>query len=443
MTKSEDEVIKGVSEEEQDSSDRLHTLPDEVLHLILSKITDPKTLLISSLISNRIASILSHSLSLSLQFPIPIPYPSTNRNPTSSNPPNTTTRSLLSCLTFPFRFLHQISAPKPPPQPSSEPNSADDDLFLRLIKLLRRFNGVRSLRIELPCSCRNSDEVEAGFSTVFKWKAKFGLRFEIFSFLSPKSVTKIEDDLEEDDDEEEVDGDYLIEHTHYEFYGPVNRAISSHRLMLLLLARHPNLRSVEIVESAKHGGLKLEGEELIRVRNALDSTPEAWGPPRFRFPWRLKIWYVPRMELSSGFVMKKVTLVVCRGKGVGANRSGEGEVDDNGDALDGGFEGDGDGIFGEALAEILTKHRFKARCYPIGEDEDACLNFPRTITIMNPGATGVLGVIPVEIGIPKETPFMPRNPAWDLNLSKLLNPGCGRAEQDFDEATRLVVHSQF
>lgn len=208
---------------------------------------------------------------------------------------------------------------------------------------------------------------------MFKWKAKFGLRFEIFSFLSPKSVTKIEDDLEEDDDEEvEVDGDDLVEHTHYEFFGPTRHAMSLHHLMLLLIARHPNLRSVEIVESEKHGGLKLEGEELVRVRNALDSTPEALDPSSFdRFPARLKIWYVPRMELSSGFVMKKVTLVVFRGKGVGANGSGEGEVDDNGDALDGGFEGDGDGIFGEALAEILTKHRFKARCYPIEEEEDA------------------------------------------------------------------------
>ncbi|XP_058198593.1 uncharacterized protein LOC131314118 [Rhododendron vialii] len=375
MTKSEDEVIKGLSEEEQDSSDRLHTLPDEVLHLILSKITDPKTLLISFLISNRIASILSHShsLSLSLQFPIPIPYPSTNRNPASSNPPNTTTRSLLSFLTFPFRFIHQISAPKPPPQPPSEPNSATDDLFLRLIKLLRRFNGVRSLRIELPCSCRNSDEVEAGFSTVFKWKAKFGLRFEIFSFLSPKSVTKIEDELEQDGDaEEEVDGDDLVEQTHYEFFRPKRHAMLLHDLILQLIAQHPNLRGVEIVESEKHGGLKLEGEELVRVRNALDSTPEALDPSSFdRFPARLKIWYVPRMELSSGFVMKKVTLVVFRGKGVGANGSGGGEVEDNGDALDGGFEGDRDGILGEALAEILTKHRFKARCYPIEEEEDA------------------------------------------------------------------------
>lgn len=208
---------------------------------------------------------------------------------------------------------------------------------------------------------------------MFKWKAKFGLRFEIFSFLSPKSVTKIEDELEQDGDaEEEVDGDDLVEHTHYEFFRPTRHAMLLHDLMLLIIARHPNLQRVEIVESEKHGGLKLEGEELVRVRNALDSTPEALDPSSFdRFPARLKIWYVPRMELSLGFVMKKVTLVVFRGKGVGANGSGEGEVDDNGDALDGGFEGDGDGIFGEALAEILTKHRFKARCYPIEENEDA------------------------------------------------------------------------
>lgn len=243
-----------------------------------------------------------------------------------------------------------------------------------MTKLLCRFNGVRSLRIELPCSCRTSNDRD-GLSTVFKWKAKIGLRFELFSFLCPKLVTKIDDELVEDDEEEEeVDADYLVEHTHYEFYGPVGYAVSLHHLMLLLIARHPNIQSVEITDSKKHGGLKLDGEELIRIRNTLDSTPNLLYSPDFKcFPARLKIWYVSRMELS-GFVMKKVTLVVFRGNGVVANASGcggggVGEVEDNDDALDGGFEGDGEGIFGEAMKEILTKHRFKARCYPIPQDE--------------------------------------------------------------------------
>ncbi|KAH7836880.1 hypothetical protein Vadar_006862 [Vaccinium darrowii] len=192
---------------------------------------------------------------------------------------------------------------------------------------------------------------EMDYPLFLSGRPKSGLRFELFSFLCPKLVTKIDDELVEDDEEEEeVDADYLVEHTHYEFYGPVGYAASLHHLMLLLIARHPNIQSVEITDSKRHGGLKLDGEELIRI------------------------WYVSRMELS-GFVMKKVTLVVFRGNGVVANASGcgggggVGEVEDNGDALDGGFEGDGEGIFGEAMKEILTKHRFKARCYPIPQDE--------------------------------------------------------------------------
>lgn len=72
-----------------------------------------------------------------------------------------------------------------------------------------------------------------------------------------------------------------------------------------------------------------------------------------------KVWYVPKLRLPlSGIVMKEVNLVAFIGDGV-ANGNGSADAEDNA-SLDGDFEDDVDGIFGEAISEIVTKHRFRA-----------------------------------------------------------------------------------
>ncbi|KAG5524452.1 hypothetical protein RHGRI_031196 [Rhododendron griersonianum] len=300
------------SEEHDFYSDPLHTLlPEEILRLILSKISDPKTLLVSSLISKRIASILSHSESLSVRFPT------------------------------------RISCP--------------GDLFLRLTKLLRIFNGVRSLRIELPCSCYLSSDDHT--DDVFKWNTKICIGFGIFTFFCSKSVSRIDDEVEaEEEEEEKVDVDDF--HIPTEIIGPVLCATSMHHLILLLIWQHPKLDSVELTDSKKHGKLSLQGAELVNLRRPmlLDSMPPQKNVKYFiGGPFgHQKVWYVPKLRLPlSGFVMKEVNLVAFIGDGVANGNAGSADAEDNA-SLDGGFEDDVDGIFGEAVSEIVTKHRFRA-----------------------------------------------------------------------------------
>lgn len=130
--------------------------------------------------------------------------------------------------------------------------------------------------------------------------------------------------------------------------------------MQLLIWRHPNLDCVELVDSKKHGKLSIGVEALIKLRTTmLDWTRE--NMPNFitQRPCLEKIWYVPKLGLPvSGFEMKEVALVLTRDRN-GGGCSGvweefEGSSDD---ALDGGFEDDEHGIFGEAMTQI--KHPLK------------------------------------------------------------------------------------
>jgi len=309
-----------ISEEEEERyySDPLHTiLPDELLRLILSKITDPETLLRSSLVSKRIASILSRSESLTLQFPTPLSFPSV----------------------FPGKS-----------HPSSDWTKSVGNLFLRLTNLLRIFNRVRSLRIELPCHCRCPDD------TVFKWKAKTGIRCGLLSFLSAKSVSKIDDS--KIDDKERRSATACADHAYFNASiagGPYFYASAMHRLMQLLIPWHPNLDCVELVDSKKHGKLSIGGEALIKLRK---TTPESMSNFITQPPGLEKVWYRPKLRLPvSGFEMEEVAFVLSRGYRVASGGVGEeveGSSDD--DALDGGFEDDEHGIFGEAMTQILTKH---------------------------------------------------------------------------------------
>ncbi|KAH7833376.1 hypothetical protein Vadar_005666 [Vaccinium darrowii] len=272
--------------EKEDEEEELY-IPDELLGLIVCKITDPKTLLVSFLVSKRFASILSQSQSLSLQFPT------------------------------------HLSFPKPFP-PLSDRTKYSGDLFLRLRNLLLIFNRVQSLHIELPCCCNCPDD------TVFKWKAKTGVRCGIVCFLAAKSVSKIDDKKRRSRRGRTARAD----DTGWPYFYSLNAgmpylyASAMHRLMQLLIWWHPNLECVELVDSKKHGKLSIGGEALIKWRTTmLDPTPKN----------------------MSKFITES------------PDRKGDGDGDDA--ALDGGFEDDEDGIFGEAMTRILTKRPPLRRSY--------------------------------------------------------------------------------
>ncbi|KAI8525982.1 hypothetical protein RHMOL_Rhmol13G0272900 [Rhododendron molle] len=396
MTNSwEEEVTAMEEEEEEDDQNHCDPIcdkpPDEALPLILMKLSDPKSLLCCSLVSKHFAnSILSHSHSLSLQFPsdsYSIPAPTLvlpYRKPKSS------TRFLLK----PFRFLRQITTPKPLPQPppsQSKTISVDEDVLLfRLTKLLSRFTSLRSLRVELPCSPARFRPCKPNFQ--FSWVFNAGKKLT-YAFLSMQSITKIGDEVEEEGSVSEPRRDSGRWSTCAVFDGhggeecsvseprrkdskwgtnlydmasySVCYATLINRTLLLLFSRHPNLERVEIMDSKKQGVVSLQGEQLRKLKNNMSkSTPPPADISKEAvmnlLPRLFDLWSAEELRLPrSGLVMEGVTL------GAGAVNS---YLDpyDRIDGLVADFENNGDDIFGEALIQIHASSSFCRQCFSIG-----------------------------------------------------------------------------
>jgi len=178
--------------------------------------------------------------------------------------------------------------------------------------------------------------------------------------LSTKFVSKINHEkikAEKEEEEEEEEEENLVRP--FVVFGPFVYASKMFLMMMLLISQHPNLDSIELVDSKKHGKLSLRGEELIKLR-----TAENWN--FIGSPAHQKIWYIPKLRLPlSGFEMKEVASVVIRGDKVANGKmSGGGGVEDEvegnvEDVLDGGFEDDEHGIFHEAMTQLLTRHPSK------------------------------------------------------------------------------------
>lgn len=117
------------------------------------------------------------------------------------------------------------------------------------MNLLCRFNGIWSLRVEVPCCCCCLDDI------VFKWKAKADIQRGILSFLSTKFVRKIDYKKLEVDKEEEGKEEHLVHACNS--FGPFVFANKTYLMLLMLILRHPKLDRIEFVDSRKHKKLSL------------------------------------------------------------------------------------------------------------------------------------------------------------------------------------------
>ncbi|KAG5517334.1 hypothetical protein RHGRI_037926 [Rhododendron griersonianum] len=272
-----------MEEEEEDHCDPFRKLPNEVLGLILTKLSDPKYLPRCYLVSKHFALFQSQSLSLSLQLP--------------------------SSLLIPCQLL--------PPH-------------------------LRSLRIQLSCEC---PQLPFAPDHRFSWDFKVGHSLKTFAILSNSSIKKID----KEGSESEEPGCNSLSDEHYlnwQTTCSMHYANSIYPLLLLLVSRHPNIDSVDIMDSKKHGKLSLQGEQLTKLKSRSMPPPNILEQkvnsdnlvPGYFFT----LWYVPELRLPrSGFVMKRVTL------GVGAKNMFPSNID-------GGTKGSandfGDDVFGEALS---------------------------------------------------------------------------------------------
>ncbi|KAG5517331.1 hypothetical protein RHGRI_037923 [Rhododendron griersonianum] len=281
---------------EEEEEDHYHCdpncdkLPDEVLGLILMKLSDPKSLLRCSLVSEHFASILFQSQSLSLRLP-------------SSGPSSPLVQS---------RHV--------PPEYTDD-RFFKDALLLGLTKLVSRFTRVRSLHIELSCEC---PQLPFTPDYRFSWDFKVVHNLKTFAILSKSSIEKIGKEGSESGQPrnnsylDRLDGKYIKQ----EITCSMHYANSIYPLLLLLVSQQPDIKSVEIVDSKNHGKVSIQGEQLAKLKKHMpNSMPR--GNSKLVPGYSFTVWYVPSLWLPrSGFVMKRVTL------GVGSENPFPSSIDD-------------------------------------------------------------------------------------------------------------------
>ncbi|KAF7119368.1 hypothetical protein RHSIM_Rhsim13G0206800 [Rhododendron simsii] len=294
MEKSLEEEVTGMEGEEveEDRCDPFRKRTDDVLGLMLMKLSDPEYLPRCYLVSKHFA--LFQSQFLSLQLP-------------SSH--------LIPCQLLPPQYPNPFTT-EPPLQQSLMFDSFFD------------------------------------VSTRLLWLTKLvGHSLMTFAILSNSSIKKID----EEGSESEEPGCNSLSDEHYlnwQTTCSMHYANSIYALLLLLVSGHPNIESVEIMDSKKHGKVSLHEEQLTKLKSKSMPPPNILEQkensdnlvPGYYFT----LWYVPELRLPrSGFAMKRVTL------GVGAKNMFPSNIDDGTKESANDF---GDDVFGEALNEILTNH---------------------------------------------------------------------------------------
>ncbi|CAI9277524.1 unnamed protein product [Lactuca saligna] len=273
--------LKKSQEADADDSSSISRLPDEIILQILNKLIDLKTLCFCYLVSKRFSSIVLQVDAITISFTSPL-----------VNPP------------IPDKNTLSDVAPLLPKLYSYYGES-----FVSATNFLRKFKGVKFLRIEPPPSHRIA--IDNRF--LVKWKVKFGCRVESFIFLSPNSVSDKDGFYlyGNGDDEEDIELtiDSIKQRRHISFQC-LREANLWHMMLLDCANGFPKLEDVSITGSGRRERLSLSGEKLIEVKAWLHSASKT-ELARVDVLTQVSECYIPVLKLPvSGYVMKGVFVMV-------------------------------------------------------------------------------------------------------------------------------------
>ncbi|CAN8274624.1 unnamed protein product [Cochlearia groenlandica] len=188
-------------------------------------------------------------------------------------------------------------------------------------QVLKNFDEIRSLRIELPIG-----EVVVDDDGVFlTWRAEFGSKLENCAILGASSVIPAKESQlpvtpgEAAAAAEEDDGS--IPESFYKNGGLKLRVAWTISSLMAALERHYSLQpiireretleSVVLTDSDGQGVLSMNREQLDELRVKLLSASSA--SKRTLVPaLNMRLWYAPTLELPDGSVLKGASLVAIR-----------------------------------------------------------------------------------------------------------------------------------
>ncbi|XP_010538256.1 PREDICTED: F-box protein At1g30200-like [Tarenaya hassleriana] len=316
--------------------DHFDRLPDSLILLVLEKIADVKVLGRCCLVSRRFHSLvpLAENVLVCVDCVISDDDSSSAEDPGSSAFGDAVVGGSLSALfrvVFgpifkPFQALGQFLGPKRSYLRSSsfgEDNGRGEIEQGEVThhsptQVLRNFNKIRFLRIELP-----SGELGIDDGVLLKWRADFGSTLENCVILGASSVTRANPagNHENSADSASIDDNGNIPESFYTNGGLKLRVVwtissliaasARHYLLQPIIREHKTLDRLVLSDADGQGVLSMNRGQLeeLRVKPlSISSASKRTLVPALN----MRLWYAPQLELPDGMVLKGATLVVIR-----------------------------------------------------------------------------------------------------------------------------------
>ncbi|XP_073299179.1 F-box protein At5g46170-like [Primulina huaijiensis] len=326
--------------------DHFDRLPDSILLLIFNRIGDVKALGRCCVVSRRFRALVPQVDDVIVRVDCVISDDDSSSSATSSSV------SVLDKSSYPivslFRLfffglvkpLHSLITQLIVPSSASRNTSLSQDFECDSeqnsvthhspSQVLRNFNEIKLLRIELP-----SGELGIGEGVLLKWKADFGSTLDSCVIFGASNMIRTansmiynyagahvasEADIGNNNRVGEIDRGSIPEsfYTNGGLKLRVVWTISSlvaasarHYLLQPIIAEHETLESLFLTDADGQGVLSMNKEQLreLRMKPLLASS----ASKRTLVPaLNMWLWYAPRLELPCGMVLEGATLVAIR-----------------------------------------------------------------------------------------------------------------------------------
>ncbi|OVA19966.1 hypothetical protein BVC80_1447g8 [Macleaya cordata] len=331
--------------EEGDGIDHFDRLPDSLLLIVFNKIGDVKALGRCCVVSRRFHGLVPQIDNVVVRVDCVISDDDASATATSSDKTRGVFSNLIRLvfggIVKPLQALGQFLGPKK--SSSSSPINGgvggsgngtliNDDEEMESggvthhspTQVLKNFNEIRRLRIELP-----SGELGIDDGVLLKWRADFGSTLDncvilgASSILYPPKSSSPENVINGEGFRvgSGIDDDGSIPESFYTNGGLKLRVVwtissliaasARHYLLQPIIADHQTLDSLVLTDADGQGVLCMNKEQLeeLRVKPLSAST----ASKRTLVPaLNMRLWYAPQLELPDGTVLKGATLVAIR-----------------------------------------------------------------------------------------------------------------------------------
>ncbi|GKV36937.1 hypothetical protein SLEP1_g45020 [Rubroshorea leprosula] len=325
--------------------DHFDRLPDSLLLLVFNKIGDVKALGRCCVVSRRFHSLVPQVENVVVRVDCVISDDDSSSSSSSSDksriagPFSCLFRLVFGGIVKPLQALVQFLGPKRGTASDGlgtgssslfVGSGGDDDREMDQggvthhspTQVLRNFNEIRFLRIELP-----DGELGIDDGVLLKWRADFGSTLDNCVILGASSVVNSKNSLVQESGGDGIcvgggaDDNGIIPESFYTngslklrvvwTISSLIAASARHYLLQPIIAEHKTLDSLVLTDADGQGVLCMNRDQLEELRVKPLSASSA--SKRTLVPaLNMRLWYAPHLELPDGTVLKGATLVAIR-----------------------------------------------------------------------------------------------------------------------------------